>query len=288
MSRSLLLKSLLFVSGLTLLLWHRILNLSFLGESAVYFQSEYVKFIQDGFSHFWNRHDVFALLFFYFLGNILKDSMSAYHFLLFVMTVLVNYSVYLLVQKLTTSHKAAVFSTILFVANYNGSFELLGTGFNYPTFLQRVVTLPIVLISFYLLHNGRFILPLILYTSALFLAHFNLVLLPLFLIYIFISFFPKFIKSAVHSLPYVGISYLLIKNQTITGASSIYWSTLFQDVLHVFNLVTWPKAVILTCQYFYLFLRLCLCFYISIVQHSYTDLIPTDISMYPLCWFPFS
>ena len=253
----------IFVLGLTFLVWYKVLNLAFLGESAVYFQPTYREIVKGGFTSYWNRHDVFALFFFYYLGDLIKDNFQIYYLILLFLYALVNYALYLLVWITTKSHKTAIFTIIIFVVNYFGSFELLGMGFNYPTFLQRVATLSILLSSMIFLHfyhtkklSKFYFVSIVLYIISLFLAHFNLVLLPLFLIQIILHEtslkFRSIINIILKCLPYLLISYILISRQTITGASNqnlflfaVSRPTMFRDIMHVMTITSVPKNILI-------------------------------------------
>lgn len=255
---------------LTLLVWHPVLGQALIAEGPTYLIEPYASMLDNhSLKDIASRHDVGALLFFKFFGPIFKDKMSFYMLVLLTGAGLVNVSLFLLVYKITKSFVAALLSSILLIANYIGSFEILGIGY-YQWFIQRVPNFALILLSFWFLvnsyKNGKqaYLMSVLLYFLAVFLAHYSILLLPLFVLY---PLSKTFIESRfgtkvniplksqnvfynfLLTVPFIIITFLLIKNQLISaeigmgefirGRPQILW-----EILREITILTIPPDAI--------------------------------------------
>lgn len=198
-----------------ILLWHKILQQIPLGEGYYYFDYCQSFFKNPGCSTTLWQYDNLARLLFQILIPFFRDNLSTYMvFQLFIM-LLLYITFYFVIFKVSKSKSFGLFSSILFSANFVGSYSMMGTG-NYQRFVQRVPNLIPLLISFlYLtkyLENKKIkelIISYTLFAISMFLAHHSTFLLPLFLIYPFAEIIfkkpriKKFLKTVAISLPYV-------------------------------------------------------------------------------------
>ena len=213
-----------FLFLLVFIVWGKVLNQAFLGEGAAYIVEPAGSMIDRG-ARIAHRYDVGALLFFNAVKDIIRDQMSVYMLVLLIGEALVACALFLVIKKVTRSNWAALFASILFITNYIGSFQILGVGY-YQWFIQRVPWFSISLIGLYFLERfldedkiWLYITSLFCYLLSLFLAHYSLLILPIFIIRPFTKLISKKIKVKKYlrtilltSLFVLG-SYLMIKDQ---------------------------------------------------------------------------
>ena len=226
-----LLLSLAIILLLTTIVWGKVFNQALIGEGSIYFAEPYLSIIKsEGAAILWSRHDTQAILFFHLIRDVFRDNMKAYMGFLLLGSAFVTVTAFFLIRKVTGSFLAATLASILFTANFIGSFEILGLGY-YQWFIQRVPNFGLALISLICLHNflqkkktADYLLALVLYLLAVFLARYTIHILPLFALYIFFTTLmtrnAKQLRTYLYSfgliLPFLIGSYILMKAQTLT------------------------------------------------------------------------
>lgn len=220
----------------TFIIWKPVLNQALIGEGPIYFNPPYVTMLDtDPLKVLWSRHDSQALLFFQIAGYTFKDNMKLYMLFLIIGASFVSICLYFLIKKLTGSSITSSIAVIFFVTNYVGSYEILGLGY-YQWFIQRVPNFGIAflsLISLAVFFEKRrkflYYLAVILYTIAVFLARYTILILPLFIFYIiFVNTFDpkknnkKLFLVLCTSIPFIVVTYILYKAQSlVTGSAEI-------------------------------------------------------------------
>lgn len=236
--------SLILVTALTFLIWHRSLNQAFTGEGATYLTEPFVSMLsKEGLLGISNRHDVFSILFTTLVSNYFRDQIWLYYLSMLIIVSSVNYLLYLLVVRVTGKWFMGAISVSFFAANYVGSFQKLGQGY-YQWFIQRIPQfIPallglILMINFYA--NKRKIYyygSVFFYLLAFFLSHYTLIILPLFLIYPLAYVFVNNRKNLkqyglafVQTIPFVLGSYLLLRNQDLNSSQIQFNNQLNSEV----------------------------------------------------------
>lgn len=179
----------------TWILWHKILNQAFLGEGYYYYSlgQHFIVKTKHGLTiDRPGKLDNFARLMFDVLVPVFKDNLQAFFLLQIITAVIMYFTLYLVLSKITKKSFFSFSATIFFMANYVASFQMMGYG-NYQWFVQRIPMLPLVFFSFYLLvkylrlKRSRYLLfSFFVYFISVFFAHFSIFLLPIFVFYPFV------------------------------------------------------------------------------------------------------
>lgn len=219
--------------------WYKILNQALLEEGFFYFD-KHQRFFLGKISQItvWGL-DNFAKIFFDFASFFLQDNIKAFMVSKFVLLIAVYVTLFLVLNKICKNKILSITATILFIANYIGSSEMLSP-LSYQRFFQRVpITIP-SLITFYYLHKflysreiKNYLVSLILFSLAIFMGHYASFLLPLFVIYPFVVMmgkkirFKNLLKATAVSSVFVLITFLIISKspmQTATTPSKFFSS----------------------------------------------------------------
>lgn len=251
-----------FVAVFTLFVWKRVIGLALVGEGPTYFAEPYVSMISnEGIVTISERHDVGALLFFNVAKNFFGSRHVYYMLVLLIGEIVVVSSLFIVIRKLSGSDFAATLSSIMFASNYVGSYEMLGLGY-YQWFIQRVPYFALTLISFLYLHKflvekkiNYYLVSIFLYSFALFLAHYSMLIIPLILIYPFAYLISNkfhlkdYLKSIFFVAPYLFVTYLLIKNQPIKAEMGLFvflknMPNIFQIIIREITILTIPVEII--------------------------------------------
>lgn len=263
----------------TFAIWLKVLNQGFLGEGSIYFAHPYLSMLDHNFLFIlWSRHDSQALLFFYIVRDLFKDNIIYYMLSLLVGASLVNLSVFYLIFKTTKNIYAGLLSVALLVANYVGSFEILGLGY-YQWFIQRVPNFALAILGFIFLikyleskKRGFYFYSLVAYLFSVFLSRYTINILLLYLLYSFFKValekkqdIKEYLKIGLDTIPFVIGTYILIKAQTLVSIDS--------------NVVTYPSISIFH-QLTFLTLPFIKTFYIGNIKSSIETLTPLVIIVY--------
>ena len=216
------------ITLITFIVWHKLLGQVPAAESYVYFEPANLTLFKNmTFSSFSRNISPLSHMIFLTLIPLLKDNLTYYMIFQLLVMLLVYQTFYFIVVKITKDKYLSFLAAIFFAANYVGSLNMLGIG-NYQRFIQRVPGLPPILISFFLLSKylkgGKIkylCFSLILYVVSILLAHFNTLLLPLFLVYPFIYLLLNkdkyvFTKSIIISLLFMSFSVLLARQDPLS------------------------------------------------------------------------
>ena len=176
-----------------LTVWHKIPSQVPNGEGYCYFAQSNTIDYKHFFTHsLLNEYGLLAKIYFSILMPVFKNNLISYMVFQLVTMLIVYQTLYFVIVKITKDKIMSFLTTLFFLANYVGSFTMLGIG-NYHRFVQRVPNLIPVFISFYYLvkylekrKTKHLFLLLILYTISIFLSHYNVFLLPIFAIYPFL------------------------------------------------------------------------------------------------------
>lgn len=236
--------SFFLVTAFTFLIWHRALGQALIGEGAIYLTEPYVSMLsKGGLSGIAGRHDVFPILFTSLVGNYFRDQMWLYYLSMLIMVSVVNYLLYLLVVQVTGKWLSGALAVCFFVVNYIGSFQKLGQGY-YQWFIQRIPQfIPALLALMFLVQffsNKKKIYyygSIFFYLLAFFLAHYALIILPLFVIYPLVHVFVNNRKSLkqyglafIQTIPFILGSYLLLRNQDLNASQIQFDNQLNSEV----------------------------------------------------------
>lgn len=254
---------------ITFIVWHGLLNQVFLAEGANYLIEPFsTQIFKSGIWEVFKRYDVFAILFFRAFGDIAKDNMRFYMWFMLVGISFVNWGVFILVYKVTRSFLAGILSLLVFVFSYIGSFEILGIGV-YPYFIQRVPEFFFALLSLMFLNKyfteaktKFYVISFLLYALAFFLAHYTLLILPLFLCYSVLNYlfenpkrYKNWIKGIIIFLPFGVWSLFLfsVEPKILVMDESFFHFVLFRktiwmEALTKLTLLTIPVNIITFLQ----------------------------------------
>jgi len=220
------LRPLLFIVFLSLLVWYKVLNQTFLGEGYYYFDPNQSLVSFDGWRlqvyNIW-QYDNFARLFFDLMVPIFRDRIILYLGAQIATISLLYLVLYYVLEKITKNKILSLTAVIFFLASYTGSFEIMATG-NYQRFVQRVPNFIPAILSFYYLYqyflNNKLkllVASFLLYIFAVFMGYFTSFILPLFVVYPLIKtilFKPsrkKIIKGALISVFFVVLNLFLTR-----------------------------------------------------------------------------
>lgn len=245
-----------FVFILTFAVWHRVLGQALLGEGGLYFEERSGSLLEKhGFFGIALRYDTQAIFFFHFLGDVIRDKLSIYMLILLITLVLINFSIYLVVSKVTRKPLVGIIAAVLLTGNYVGSAEFFTSQY-YVQFIQRVPNLIPTLIGFLFLVNfyktrkeRDYWISLSLFSTALFFSHNTFMLAPLFFLYPLLSSFTT--KSFIRTIPFYVISYLLVGLQSFPSSEHSLLDFLkmrpgiVQDILDKLTISTIPSDVLL-------------------------------------------
>lgn len=213
------------------MIWHRVLDQALIGEGAIYLTEPYVSILdKDKFLNIASRHDVFPLLFTRLVGGYFRDQMWLYYLSMLIIVSVVNYTLYLLVAKVTGKWLGGAIAVSFLIANFVGSFQKLGQGY-YQWFIQRIPQFAPALVGLILLINFYstrrkiyYYLSVFFYLLAFFLGHYTLIILPLFVIYPLVYVFinrgktiKQYAVAFIQTIPFILGSYLFLRNQDLNA-----------------------------------------------------------------------
>lgn len=265
----------LLIIIVSILVWTPILNQVPMGEGYYYFDRCQNQFLAppDCPTTIW-QYDNLARIIFQIMIPLFGDNIHYYMLAQLFIIILVYLTVYIMLLKITNNNFFALATTIVFLANYTGSFSMMATG-NYQRFVQRVPNLIPIFASFYYLtkyyieNNYKpLLISLMLFTFGIYLAHHSVFMLPLFITFIFVkTIYAKISKLSILSSiailsVFMLLSFLLTKNDHLTPDDGILsfvanTSQLFEKTsLQIANLIVpseitryiashWPKAPLL-------------------------------------------
>jgi len=237
--------SLLFLLGLIILVWHKVLNLSITGEGYWYFLNGF----EGGALAL--RFDVGAEIIMGILEYVFKDNILLYQGFILVVWIAICLLFYFFVFELTDNKKIAIIASILFSINFGTTYEMLGMG-AYQNFLQRVLFLILLLpsfiffVKFYKTQKFKYsFLSLSFFIIAILSAHFNVFFLPFILAYIGSLLIlekksrKKTVLLAIHALFFISISMIIIYSALLLGVASYikgpgFISFLFNNTTSIF------------------------------------------------------
>lgn len=222
---------LLIISLLTLIIWGRILNQTFLGEGYYYFDRR-----QDLF-HAENTiwvDDNFAKVIFKVFIPIFKDNIELFLGLQIFIQITVYFCLYYLVYFLSKSRFLAIFTSIIFLSSFVGSYDMIATG-NYQRFVQRIPN--IIPTIFSLIYLEKYLatnkVKYYLYSISLFILFFLMSHYSVFLISIFIFYpivreiinfksFKNIFKSTIISFIYLWVGFFLISKDALKPETGVF------------------------------------------------------------------
>lgn len=249
----------------TIFIWHRILGQAFLGEGPYYLSEPWhTEIFKNGYFSIFARYDVQTLLFFRLVGDLAKMNMEFYMGFLLLGVTLVNCGLFLWIREVTKSTIVGVISTTLFIANFIGSFQIIASG-AYQYFIQRVPNFALAFASLVLLAKfidtkkvKYYIFSFFLCALAMFLAHYTLLIAPVFLLYIgaHCLFEGSFsIKRCVHGflyiLPFIVLNYFIYYLDSGIRTGVELSQLIFEEpgivlkVLQKLTIMTFPREIIL-------------------------------------------
>lgn len=218
---------------LTVLVWHKLINQTPLGEGFYYFDPG------QRYFDFW-QGDNFARVIFGFLPQYFGDNLSLYMAFQLLVMVLVHLSFFTLILYITKNILVSFTTTTLFLGSFIGSFEMLGSG-NYQRFIQRVPNLIPFFFSFLLFIKyleskklSHYFLSILLFAISLWMGHFSTFLVAIFLIYSF--FYSK--SKILLSIPFFIVNYLMIKTDHLTPTTNIGSFLAHHKLLDLFREIT--------------------------------------------------
>lgn len=249
---------------LTLFIWHRLLGQALLGEGPYYFSEPWnTEIFRHGYFPIFDRYDVQTLLFFRLVGDVAKMNMGFYMGFLLLGITLVNCGLYLWVREVTKSTVAGVISSALFIANFIGSFQIIAIGV-YPYFIQRVPQFALAFASLVLLSKflntkkvKYYVFSLLLIAIGMFLAHYTLLIFPVFLLYVgaYCLFEGSFsikrcVQGFAYMLPFMALGYFVYYLESGKGTGE-FTQLIFEEpgiaskVLSKLTIMTFPRETIL-------------------------------------------
>ncbi len=261
-------KHLLFIVGIivgTILIWHKVLGQSLMGEGYYYFIHGFgygplLGMLQEIFV----SYDAGAKLLFDFFRIVFKDNIFLYQLFLLLSVVFINIFFYLFVFALSEAWIIAFVAGILFSVNFVG-FEMFALG-NYQWFAQRALSFvflfpSITFLTLFLKERSHkyllYTLSLILYTLSFILFHFSLFFSPYFFCIFAVFFFKnkpsirRFIRSIFLALPFLIVPFIILRsgNDPVTKISLL---TFFQhygrDMIPAFmqqtSILTIPESIL--------------------------------------------
>lgn len=184
----------LSIASIIILVWHKVLNQTFLGEGYFYFEKKLYLLKAWELPNL-NDYDNFAKLFFQIVSPIFRDNLIFYLSIEIVIVVVFFWIFFAVIKYVTKDNFIAFISTVFLSTNYLALFEYIGAG-NYQRFIQRFPNLIPALISFlflwkfiYLKRARYLVLSLFFYVIAILMGHFSALILPLFVIFPTIQLF---------------------------------------------------------------------------------------------------
>lgn len=206
----------LIIIGLTVFIWHKLLFQVPLGEGYYYFD-----FKQRTFD-FW-EYDNFAKVILTILIPLFKGNLTLYMGFELLSMILLHLSFFAFIYYVTKNRMLSIITTILFLSNFTGNFEMLGTA-NYHRLIQRVTNIIPLFISFIFFvkfitskNKKDYILSLALFCLSLWMAHFSTFLTPFFIIYPLVFGVTKKVKiSEIIKLISLSIPFLILNKILIS------------------------------------------------------------------------
>lgn len=193
------------ISVITFFVWHKTINLTFLGEGYYYFNSNLwltsLEITNSPKALF--NYDTFAKLFFQILTPIFRDNIWLFQITSLAISVILFVAFYEILARITRDRFLSLTAALFLSSNYFGLFEYLGAG-NYQRFVQRIPNLIPTLIAFYFLwkflktNTPKFLLlSFLCYITGILMGHFSSILFPLFAFFPFIQLLEKKINLKV-------------------------------------------------------------------------------------------
>lgn len=246
----------LLIVSLTIFVWHKILSQMFLGEGYMYINPNQYLLSGKGFPKLWG-YDNFARLFFQFLSSLFRENIQAYQIAALIVAIILFLTFYIVISKITKDKFVGFTATVFLSVNYVALFEYLAAG-NYQRFIQRFPNFIPIFISFFFLWkylNKKRLIYLLaslsLYTLAVLMGHFSILLLPFLIIFTIVQMFNNKITIRTLSsriiicLVFTFISFYLTRHSEQSPAYNIlsFFSIekgLFERVVLQIPMVTVP------------------------------------------------
>lgn len=253
---------LISITGLTYLVWHKILNQVFLGEGYIYFNkfAPYIFISPHGLLDI-GRSDNFARFAFDISMPLFRDNIQLFLLLELILLLILYIFLYIVISSITKSKLMGFFSVVFFLANYVGSFYLIADG-NYQRFIQRVPNFIPIIFSFYFLYKFFkeknilfYFISLTFFAIAIFMSHFSSLILPLFLVYPFVQLIDQkknlkiFLTRSLITLSFLMISFFITHWSEQTPPKNIAQFLLtephlLEKVLFQIPLITVPLDIV--------------------------------------------
>lgn len=249
---------LVLITVFTFLVWQRSLGQALIGEGSAYFSEPYISMIDKaGISSIVYRYDVQAFLITKYIFEYFRDTMWLYYFFMLVVVSFVGYLLYLIVTKVSESKLAGFLVVLLFIGNYMGSFQKLGQGY-YQWFLQRIpnfipgILSLLLLVYFFSTKNKKYyFLSLGFYLLAFFLAHYTLIILPIYVIYplmyVFINHtrnIKEYGLAILSGIPFILGTYFLLRDQDLNSSQISFSNQINSDVGVVYFISNRPTLIL--------------------------------------------
>ncbi|OGG24503.1 hypothetical protein A3A79_04950 [Candidatus Gottesmanbacteria bacterium RIFCSPLOWO2_01_FULL_43_11b] len=162
------------------------------------------------------------------LAKLFGPTISLYLWFELGVILLIDVLFYLLVRTVTRSRILAFSASLIASVNYFGTWDTYGTHC-YCFFLERVINVPFMIISFLFLHlflttgkNIQYGLSLILYVVGIGLGHVELLLTPAFALYPFWWFVFKSNNRNLRRGIFIGASFLLLSTAIVAAQQLSY------------------------------------------------------------------
>lgn len=249
------------ITILTIVVWHKLLWQTPSGEGFYYFDPGQDFFKGFNIGRFFEL-DTFARIIFDILPFLFKDNLSLYMGFQLFMMVILNLTLYYVINFFTKNKLIALSSTIFFAVSYIGQFEMLGSG-NYQRFVQRIPNLIPAFWAFqqlgaYLETNKvwHYFFSIVLFCFSLIMAHFSSFLLPIFIFLPLLFFIEKkgggyTFKKLWIVIPYIVLNFFLVSRGThtpytnqISFAFSYGIVRLFENIIFQLVAITYPSYML--------------------------------------------
>lgn len=252
---------------LVLLIWHKTLFQTFLGEGFFYFDRAQSFFLGLNINHLsisgiW-EYDNFAKIIFPVLIPVFGYNLQLYQGFQLLIIVILTLVFYKFINYFTHNSWVGFTGAVIFSTSYLGLFEMIGDG-QYDRLVQRIPNQILLLISFIQLAKffeskniKNYLYSLITFTIAVFLAHFSTFWLPIFILYpIIYSLCQKkkvhlLVNNIAFSTPFVLTNLFLISRDAHTPDGSFVsfvhshgLGNLVKQMLLQFSNMTLPPVLI--------------------------------------------
>ncbi len=164
---------------LTVLAWRLIPSMTITSEGFTWFDPGQYESLTKNLPNQLFSNQLLAVLLGTILPSIFGLKISLYYFFELAILLVINALLFVTVLKLTGKRVTALAAALFFSVNYVGNFSLIVGAYAY--FLERVVQLPLLILSFLLLHLfltkqkiKYYLLAVLLYFLATFLSHWSI------------------------------------------------------------------------------------------------------------------